>query len=209
MTDLNIFEAAGETELKILEAAQKIFSQKGFDGARMREIAGEAKINKAALHYYFRSKEKLFEIIFRFCLGKVYENLGKIIEKNMPLKDKIKYIVENYIDFISKNQYLIPFIMTEVVKNPDRFVNPIKKKIKLKLQNFINQIKKEIESGNIREIDPFQLIINIVSMCIFPFPAKPMLCAVFEISEPKYKKLMEDRKELIVDFVMASLEPKK
>ncbi|HPG29453.1 MAG TPA: TetR family transcriptional regulator [bacterium] len=206
MTDLQIFETAGETELKILDAAKKIFSIKGYDGARMQEIANEAKINKAALHYYFRSKDKLFELIFKFCFKKIYNNLGEIIEKDMPLKDKIKFMTENYIDFISKNQYLIPFIMTELAKNPDRFVKVIKESdVKFKSENFINQIKKEAKAGNIKEIDPFQLFMNIISMCVFPFPAKPMLCAILGISELKYKKMMEERKKIIADFIMDSL----
>ncbi|MBP7652990.1 TetR/AcrR family transcriptional regulator [Candidatus Dependentiae bacterium] len=207
MADTEKFESSNDTELKILEAAKKIFSKKGYDGARMQEIADEAKINKACLHYYFRSKDKLFEIIFRQCFKKVYNELGEVIDKELPLKDKIVFIVEHYIKFISKNQYLIPFIMTEVAKDPEKLVKIIKNsEIKFKPGNFIKQIKKEIESGKIREIDPLQLFMNIISMCVFPFFARPIICGILEISETKYRKMMDDRKKIIVEFIMKSIE---
>ena len=107
------------TESSILDAAKRIFQNKGMDGARMQEIADEANINKAMLHYYFRSKELLFEAVFTNAFALLAPQLNAILNDDSSIEEKIKKFTFNYISFIIKHPYLPNFIIQELNRNPD------------------------------------------------------------------------------------------
>ena len=100
------------TEQKIFDAAHEVFSQKGMDGSTMQEIADRAGINKALLHYYYRSKDKLYEMVARAILAKAVSAIREVLEKEMPLEEKIKRFIETYIGVISRNTSLPFFILS-------------------------------------------------------------------------------------------------
>ena len=108
------------TEGKILDAAKKVFTKKGMYGARMQEIADEAGINKALLHYYFRSKDKLFDAIFHEAFHDFVPRAFKSFKSEMPFEDKLSLFVSNYIDIIIENPYLPLFIINEINQKPER-----------------------------------------------------------------------------------------
>ena len=110
------------TEGIVLAAAKKVFILKGMDGARMQEIADEAGINKSLLHYYFRSKEKLFEEIFKDTFAKFIPKIDVLLSSNKSLEDKIKEFVKEYLELLQKNPHLPQFILQELNRNPDRLV---------------------------------------------------------------------------------------
>uniref|UniRef100_UPI002600CD9D TetR/AcrR family transcriptional regulator n=1 Tax=uncultured Chitinophaga sp. TaxID=339340 RepID=UPI002600CD9D len=82
-------ETASNTEQLIIAAAKKIFFQKGLSGARMQDIADEAGINKAMLHYYYRSKDKLFDMVFQSAMGEMMVDIKAILEKDASLQEKL------------------------------------------------------------------------------------------------------------------------
>ena len=106
------------TEDKILEAAKNVFVAKGMEGARMQEIADEAGINKALLHYYFRSKEKLFEAIFSKIIQFAFPEITRIAQSNEPFISKIEQVVDAYIDLLIKHPFIPGFIMKELNRDP-------------------------------------------------------------------------------------------
>ena len=99
------------TEEQILEAAISIFQTKGMDGARMQEIADKAGINKAMLHYYYRSKKLLFEAVFKNAFSLLAPQLNNILNDDSSIEEKIKSFTSNYITFIIKHPYLPNFII--------------------------------------------------------------------------------------------------
>jgi TetR/AcrR family transcriptional regulator len=107
------------TEEKILQAAQIVFSKTGFSGARMDDIAKEAGINRALLHYYFRSKDKLFELVFHKNFMEFVEGIMNINFSNMDLFSKIEAVVNHQIDSNIKNPNLASFILHEFNTNPE------------------------------------------------------------------------------------------
>ena len=109
-------------EQRILVSAREIFHKRGFEGARMQEIADKAGINKALLHYYFRSKEKLFDAVFDEALKALLPKVKELLNAELPLFDKIKYFTENYITLLMKNMYLPVFVINEMYQNPEKFV---------------------------------------------------------------------------------------
>lgn len=195
------------TEQKIFDAAHELFVQKGMDGARMQEIADRAGINKALLHYYYRSKEKLYEAVARVILGRAVPVISQLIESEQPLEAKIRNFIDFYIGVISQNPFIPLFIISEINKHPDRFFEAILPKELPKPQIFMRQVEEEIAAGRIRHIHPKHLLINIISMCVFPFIAKPMARIALGMNSAELRLFLEERKEQVTEFVLASLRP--
>ena len=195
------------TEEKILDAAKKVFVTKGMAGARMQDIADEAGINKALLHYYFRSKEKLFEMIFAEAAEKLFPKINAIFESDASLFEKIERFCEEYITIISANPYLPLFVLNEISRDGDRFLEKAwdKKKIPMP-QKFLDQIEKETRKGTIRKISPVHLLINLISLSIFPFVGKPMIQFVMQLDELQFRNIMQQRKKEIPKFIIDSIK---
>jgi len=194
-----------DTERKILEAARKVFISKGMHGARMQEIADEAGINKALLHYYFRSKDKLFQAIFRETFQELMPKAMGIFKEEGTFEDKLRLFVSNYIDTISKNHYLPLFVFNEINQNPEiltEFVDGMKP-----LQQIVGvELQKKISTGEYRAINPVQFFSNIIAMTLFPFFAKPLLTNAFTMNEEQFKAFVEERKVLIPEIMLTYLK---
>ncbi|MGL6267798.1 MAG: TetR family transcriptional regulator [Chitinophagaceae bacterium] len=195
------------TEEKILNAAREVFFQKGFSGARMQDIADEAGINKALLHYYFRSKEKLFETIFREAFEKLVPRIIEVFSSKLPFFEKIRAFCEAYITMAIENPFIPIFILNEMHRNPEGFkktFGDIPKKLPHTLLKSV--IKKAMDDGLIREIDPLQLIMNMLSLCMFPTISRPMFQLVMNMSDMQFKKMNELRKKEVADFIIQAIK---
>lgn len=196
------------TEQQIITAARKIFIQKGLSGARMQDIADEAGINKAMLHYYYRSKDKLFEIVFEEAVGQLLSGVNDIFQADMSPREKIAAAVDHYITSLGKAPYLPLFVVHEISQNPERILQRFASTTLVpSIHLFLKELNAEMEKGSMRKVDPWQLMISLISMCVFPFVGKPLLQAVFQVNDKAFAKKMEERKKFIIDFVMTSLEP--
>ena len=196
------------TEEKILDAAKKVFVTKGSDGARMQEIADEAGINKSLLHYYYRSKEKLFGAVFKFAFKKFAPNLMGVFESDHDIFTKITTFIHSYIDIISKNPFIPLFIINEVNKKNAGFVGAVIKNSGMNISLFEKEIKKEIKKGTIKQIDHKQLIVNILALCVFPFIGRPIIQkVVFEDNEKQYDIFLELRKDEVSNIIISLLRP--
>jgi len=208
MTDLNPQLPGGDsTEQRIFDAARELFVQKGLDGAKMQEIADRAGINKALLHYYYRSKEKLYEMVAKAVINRAFPVIRQLVESEEPLEQKITRFIDFYIELISKNTFIPLFIITELNKHPDRFFESIFPTNLPKPEVFFRQVEEEIARGNIRPIKPQHLLVNIVSMCVFPFVAKPMLRIVLGLSQEEINQFLAERKEEVKRFVFQAIKP--
>jgi TetR/AcrR family transcriptional regulator len=205
-------EQGESTELLILSAARKVFVKKGLEGARMQEIADEAGINKALLHYYFRSKDKLFKNVLNQVLSEFIPLLGQTISSDESLEQKLKGIVEIYLGMLEENSFVPQFIIGEINRDPDglrSFVDELAGRvIEPNLSKLVLQIDQEHKKGTIRKIDPRDLIINILSLCIFPILAKPIVMQLMFKGDPEaYSLFIKNRRKHIPDFVLNSLRP--
>jgi TetR/AcrR family transcriptional regulator len=194
------------TQEKILTAAKKVFVVKGLAGARMQDIADNAGINKAMLHYYFRNKEKLFEVIFKEAAIRLFPKINAILNSDLLLFDKIRQFTHDYIEIVIENPYLPLFVLNEINKQPHSFSKKMFGNNRPPVHKLAEQIEKEIKKGLIKPISPAQLIINMLSMCIFPFVGKPMIQLVMNIDELQFRNMMEQRKTMIADFIIASIK---
>jgi AcrR family transcriptional regulator len=196
------------TEQKILDAARKVFIAKGMAGARMQDIADEAGINKAMLHYYFRNKEKLFETIFKELSIEFLPRVNAIFESDVSLFEKIEVFCSEYISRMMENPFIPLFIVNEINKQPEIFLKKMWGGKRPQIGKFLQQIETEIKKGAIERIHPAQLMLNMVSMCIFPFIGKPLCQMVMGINESGYRKLMDERKTLVPQFIIESIRKK-
>ena len=194
-------------EERILAAARKVFTTKGMAGARMQDIADEAGINKALLHYYFRDKDKLFEVVFMEEAQKFFPKINGIFNSDAPLFEKMENFVNEYIDEMLENPYLPWFVLNEVNRDPDQFMYKIWGKDNLpKPGKFLEQIEKEVKKGTIKRIHPMHLLMNLLSMTIFPFVAKPMITRNLHLNDLQFKKIMEERRKEIPKFIIDAIK---
>jgi TetR/AcrR family transcriptional regulator len=205
----------GDTEQRILEAARVVFVRRGTAGARMQEIAAEAGVNQALLHYYFRSKERLAEAVFRLVAGRILPAVFGILGSDLALEDKIERVVTLYLDSFSGSPFLPGYILSELHHHPerarqlfasaagvppDRFAAPILLKLRA-------QIEARVQEGAMRSIAPEQFAVNLISLCVFPFAARPLLDAVFGLDETAFPRFIEQRKRELPGFILNALRP--
>lgn len=195
-----------QTEEQILEAAKQVFQKRGFAGARMQEIADKAGINKSMLHYYFRSKDNLFQTVFQESIRQFFPKIFEVLNSDLALNPKINKLVETYYQMFKEQPHLPRFIIHEMNQHPDRFkqfVNSIGIEIP---EQFIKQIRSEIEAGTMKEIDPREFIINTIGMCVFPLIARPMIETVFGMNDEQYQQFLEHRKKELPKFILNTVK---
>ncbi len=194
------------TEERILSAAKKVFVRKGMAGARMQDIADEAGINKALLHYYFRNKEKLFEVIFMEAASKLFPKINEVFTSELPLFEKIERFCSEYITVVSENPYLPLFVLNEINQDPEYFLQKVwSGQSKPQPEKFLQQIEREVKKGTIKRISPVTLLMNLVSLTIFPFVAKPMFQKNLGLDELQFRAIMEQRKKEVPKFIIDSI----
>lgn len=201
---LNHLDKNINTEEKILQAAIKIFMRDGYDGARMQEIADEAGMNKALIHYYFKSKEKLFEKIF---LEKRNDFLPRInalfFSVELSFIEKMELYVENYMMLLLKNPYLPKFLACNAHKHPN-FMDMLPSEF---VQGLLTYFELEITSGRIRKVDPRQFMISVLGMCIFPFAFRNVMSHIMQMGEEDFERLIQARSAEVKQYVRCILTP--
>jgi AcrR family transcriptional regulator len=193
------------TEDKIKAAARKVFTKKGFAATRTRDIAEEAGINLALLNYYFRSKEKLFEIVMgenmaQFILGMK----GVLYNEKKTLIEKVEDIVDNYIELLKAHPDLPLFILSEIRANPERLAAKMDVKNILFQSPFFKQIMEETKG----RVNPLHFFMNILGLTIFPFIASPLLKNVGNLKQADFDAMMQERKKMIPAWIRAMLKVK-
>ncbi len=201
-----------QTQEKIIKAANEIFEEKGFAAARMQEIADRAGINKALLHYYFRSKELLFATVFQALLKKMFEKILSVFMMDISFEKKIKLYYEEHINILIKNPNLPLFLLNEISHNPD-LVQGIRETLRYsEMRDVIyRQHSKELRKFGIKKGELPQLMVTIVSMAIFPFAARNIMKMMMEqLGETRnFNSFMQARKEFASDFVITALKNRK
>lgn len=199
-------EKEKSTEERILHAAKLVFLKKGMAGARMQEIADEAGINKSLLHYYYRSKDKLFLAVFRLAIKKFIPEIKTIIFSDRSMIEKIDRFIEEYMKVLLSHPFVPMFILQEIHRDPERLYTIfIEAGIQPKM--ILGQFEKAIENGEIRWVDPRHLIINILSLCIFPIAAQPIMQRMFYDNDSNaYDQFLRERRKVVSDFVINSIK---
>jgi TetR/AcrR family transcriptional regulator len=203
------------TEERILGAARAVFLRHGTAGARMQEIAAEAGVNQALLHYYFRTKERLSAAVFQQVASRIFPALVQTLGAGISLDEKIDRLIEIYLDNLSQNLFVPGYLISELHHHPERVQQLLsgaigadpKTVIPALLKTLERQINERVRDGTMRPIKPQQFVINLISLCIFPFAARPMLSIVFGMDDAAFMRFIEQRKKELPDFFRAALRP--
>ncbi len=199
-------ELEKSTELKILEAAKLEFITKGFDGARMQQIATKAGINKALLHYYFRNKENLFKAVFGNVFGDFFPKIMTTFQSELSFFEKLRFFIDGYINVLNKNPKLPVFILHEIQHRPELLLNSLKEQgVNPKI--IAGMVEAEMVKGSLKPVPVAHLLVNMLSMCIFPVVAAPIMREVlFDGNEKKYKNFLEERKQYVYEFIINTIK---
>jgi TetR/AcrR family transcriptional regulator len=195
-----------QTEEKIFESATEVFIIKGMDGARMQDIANHAGINKSLLHYYYRTKDHLFNAVFEKIAGQMFAKFAPVFDENLSLEEKIRFFFREHIAFLQRNPRLPAFLMNEINRNPERIRKLIQSLDVNKLWSILEkQHHEELVKYNItRETIP-QLMTSIAAMSVFPFVAKAIVSGLMEKMGYSFDDYIEKRKEYAADFVIKAI----
>lgn len=189
------------TKEKIVQAAQQVFIRKGMDGARMQEIADEAGINKALLHYYFHSKEQLFNEVFYGILSKLIPGLINIFQKEEPLTSKIEAVVKEYDTYMSKNPFLPQFVISEINRDPEQLSRFMSDQ-GLDFSKIEERINHEVNAGRIRPITFPHLFANLIGMVVMPYIGRPLFqIKLFNNDTSRYDQFLQERRSVITKFI--------
>ncbi|SMO77188.1 TetR/AcrR family transcriptional regulator [Fodinibius sediminis] len=197
-----------DTEEQIFEAASRVFQRKGYAGARMQEIADEADINKSMLHYYYRSKDKLFQKVYQREVSRFFPVIFKVLGSERPLDEKLEHLIDTYYAFLDENPRIAQFIIHEMSQHPERFRKFIREKGIQPPERFSRQISEEIDRGRMKKVDPRQLLISIVGLILFPFVARTMVELLFDLDEEQFLDFLNERKAFLVDFILNGINYK-
>lgn len=194
------------TEDKIYEAARRIFILKGMEGARMQEIADEAGMNKALLHYYFRSKENLFKAVFKDIFTKFFSKVKDTLFSEIPAKEKLTVFIDNYIDLILANPYVPQFIINEINRDP-KVLKTLMFESGIEPQQILELFFNEVQWKNLSKLDPRHIVISLLGMLIFPFVARPLLQMVyFNDDQEAYDRFLNERKDIVKNMIFKFIE---
>ena len=204
-----------ETETRILDAARAVFMRRGTAGARMQEIAREAGVNQALLHYYFRSKERLSSAVFQQFASRLFPALAQTLASDLSIDAKIERILLLYLDNLSQQPFLPGYLISELHHHPERIeqilsgVTGTRPDVLLQplFARLQAQIDERVAAGEMRPIAAEQLIANLISLAAFPFAARPILSTIMRLDDERFAKFIETRKRELPAFVRAGLRP--
>lgn len=193
------------TEEQILKVAREVFMQHGYDGTSMQMIAGEAGINKSLLHYYYRSKEKLFREVFSKVFSQFIPHLGVIFMSEMTLEKKIYAFADRYIDVFIENPLIPIFVMQELSKNPE-YLTELIKGAGINPELMLRKIGQSLENDGVYIRDPRHFFVNLIGLCIFPFAARPLIQRMlFDNDETAYNNFLLERKKEVPQLLLNAI----
>jgi TetR/AcrR family transcriptional regulator len=205
----------GRTEQRILDAAHAVFVRRGTAGARMQEIARQAGVNQALLHYYFRSKEQLAEAAFARAASQFMPAVIDVMAGGGELEDKVRRIVALELDHLSRAPFLPGYILGEVTHRPERAAQLIAAMagqtaddIRPRVFGTLTaQLDARVAAGTLRPIAPQAFMVNLMALCIFPFAARPMLMTMLGLDEDGFARFIARRRDELPAFFMGALRP--
>jgi len=197
--------SAGDTRSRIVEAATRHFAERGFDGARTQAIADEAGVNKAMLYYHFRDKEHLYREMLASHFQVIFRQVFPIFMlPDMDARERVLTIVEAYLGFLRQNPQVRSLLLYELAAGGPHLSPVVSGLIEampgFDVERLFGQIGSMMAAGTLREGDPRQFFLHIISLTIFPFAARPLLESLWQIGPDEYDGLMAERVDAIADL---------
>lgn len=191
-----------QTEERIKQTAKRIFFGKGHFNAKMHEIAHEAGFNKALLHYYFRNRENLFDVVLREAMEDSFVKMFAILSHEKPFEEKIRGAIDHIIDCLAEYPFMENFIISEINKSDSvSNMSPIKPG-KSFMKSFKLEIADYLKKNKITQISPEQFMVNMMALCAYASTTKPIIKNILGFSEKDYAQFLEERKRILPAIVL-------
>jgi TetR/AcrR family transcriptional regulator len=186
-----------QTEKLIKEKAKILFFQKGFLNATTQEIADEAGVNRALIHYYFRSRELMLEALLDETLQEKRDRVRSVLTSDLPFREKIANYIDTIVDYGLKYPYLDNFIISETARRPEK-VKLFCAKDRFRSSDLIREaLEHEIKIGKIAPISAEHFMVNLISLCNYPLLAKSVIQTIHGLTDTAYRKFLLERKHII------------
>ena len=206
-------DRSSDTEQQILDAAHRVFVRRGVDGARTQEIAEEAGVNKALLHYYFRSKDRLAEAVFTRAAATLFPGLVEALTADLSIEERVRHAVDFELAFLSANPYLPGYLLAEMRTRPEQMkallhqALPVEALRQRLFEGLQAQLDHEAAEGRLRTLRAEDFLVNLVALLVFPFAAAPMLEVILGFDRAGFDAFTARRKDEIADFFLRALRP--
>jgi AcrR family transcriptional regulator len=180
----------------------------------MQEIAAEAGVNQALLHYYFRTKDGLAQAVFREVAGRLAPAIARLLGSDAPLEDKVERFVHLYIDTVRQHPYIPAYILAELHHHPERLralqdaagVQPARA-VGAIVERLRAQLEERAAAGTMRPIAPEQFLVNVLGLVVFPFAARPALVIALEMDDEAFGRFLDARRAELPRFILDALRP--
>jgi AcrR family transcriptional regulator len=196
-----------EVRERILNVARELFIKNGYKGASIRDIAAASETNVAMVNYYFHSKYNLFEIIFEEAFNRLQRKIFSILSSDLPFFELIETVINSYYEMLTEYPQIPIFILNEVNQNPERLsermraIDPYGVFLQMS-----KRIKEEEAKGVIKETPPIDFLLNMLSLCVFPFILKNLGSNVAKVSQKEYSEMLITHKKYVIQFVINALK---
>ena len=182
----------------IKQTAKELFFSKGYLHATTQEIADAAGVNRSLINYYFRSRDLLFQTVYREAMDSLKAQLDRVLYDEIPFREKMELFIDVYMKELLRYPYRESFLITEICSK--NFALQEKKKSD-SLAHFLTEIAAEMEKGTIKKLNPIQFIFNLFALMAFPVIMTPLYQKLLDLSETEYSTLIVDRKQIILDQI--------
>jgi TetR/AcrR family transcriptional regulator len=204
-----------DTESRILEAARRVFIRRGTTGARVQEIAAEAGVNQALVHYYFGSKEALAERVFFEAAGRLLQAMSVLADPTATLDQLVQRFVEAYIDTVRQSPFLPGYVLAETTQHPERLDALMQRALGAAPGQLAAMARGRIEvlisanvaAGTMRPITTRQFLVHVMALVAFPFIARPVLSVVLSHDGSSFDDFLDERRRELPEFILSALRP--
>jgi TetR/AcrR family transcriptional regulator len=192
-----------------------VFIRRGTAGARMQEIAEEAGVNQALLHYYFRSKDRLAERVYLEAAGQLVQALVPLFSTETTLEELIGSFVHRYIETVRQMPFLPAYVLAEMHHHPERipalFAHATGSGLDAVGTAALSRLRRMLDArvadGTLRPVTPRQLFVNVLSLVVFPFAARPVIAAALHLDDAGFDRFLEERRAELPSFILNALRP--
>ena len=205
---MDVHHQQDNIEARIVEAAEQLFVEKGFEETSMSDIAAEAGINRTALHYYFRTKDKMFQAVFGDIIQEFLPRMQVIFLEDKPLMEKINRVIDTYFEIFRENPSLPKFILSEIQRDVDHLLAVGRKQhIDQYLRAIEAVLLAEMQAGKIKQVPMQFILVTFFSQLTFPFLAKNLIISLFYETDEEYQAFLTEWKQVILKHMENLLIP--
>ena len=192
---------------RILLIARDLFIQNGYNSTSIRDIATASGTNVAMVNYYYHSKYDLFEIIFDEALDVLMKRIFTAVSSDKSFFEVVEHWIDSYYETLLEYPQIPIFIFNEINQNPERLTKKVLRYKPLQIYYALtSRVEEEVQKGTICSIPPLSLILNVLSLCVFPFVFGQMVTKVTGKSQKEYDEMLNDHKEHVKEFVITALK---